>query len=393
MTGKKTRQFGNIRKLPSGRYQVRYRGPDGLRRSAPRTFERKSDAARWLSLKDAEISMGEWIAPELSRQKFREYAEAWMRDCVLKPRTVELYTGLLANHLYPTFGAVAMSDIDEAAVRRWRKARLQAGSTDKRPFGPATVAKAYRLLHAIFKTAAEEDRVIPRNPCNIKGAGSEPSDEREIVPLPVVFKLAEAVPVRYRALILLATFADMRWGELAGLRRGDIDLATCEIRITQTLVEPGKGGLRFDTPKSRAGKRTVAFPEEIAGEIRWHLERFAEPGEQGLVFVGHKGGMLRRSNFHESVWSKAREAVGLPGLHIHDLRHTGGTMSAATGATLKELMARLGHSSVRAAMIYQHASRDRDRLIAEDLGNLARDARAASATPEEDEPERRQRGD
>jgi integrase len=182
-------------------------------------------------------------------------------------------------------------------------------------------------------------------------------------------------------------------GELAGLRRGDIDLATCEIRIAQTLVEPGKAGLRFDTPKSRAGKRTVAFPEEIAGEIRWHLERFAEPGEQGLVFVGHKGGMLRRSNFHESVWSKAREAVGLPGLHFYDLRHTGGTLSAATGATLKELMARLGHSSVRAAMIYQHASRERDRLIAEDLGNLARDARSASAMPEEDEPERRRRGD
>jgi len=90
---------------------------------------------------------------------------------------------------------------------------------DKRPFRPVTVAEAYGLLHAVFETPAEEDRIIARNPCNVKGAGQEESDEREIVPLPVVFKLAETVPVRYRALILLATFGDLRWGELAGLRR------------------------------------------------------------------------------------------------------------------------------------------------------------------------------
>jgi integrase len=48
----------------------------------------------------------------------------------------------------------------------------------------------------------------------------------------------------------------------------------------------------------------VAFPAEIAPEIRWHLERFAEPGDRGFVFVGPKGGKLRRSNFHKSVWSK-----------------------------------------------------------------------------------------
>lgn len=175
----------------------------------------------------------------------------------------------------------------------------------------------------------------------------------------------------------------MRWGELVGLRRANIDLEACEIRIKETLSQPDKGGLRFDDPKSTVGKRTVAFPEEIAGELRWHLERFAEPGEQGLVFVGPKGGKLRRSNFHKSVWSKARKAVGLPGLHFHDLRHTGGTLSAATGATLKELMARLGHSSVRAAMIYQHATSDRDKAIAKALGTFFREAKNATDQPEE----------
>lgn len=65
----------------------------------------------------------------------------------------------------------------------------------------------------------------------------------------------------------------------------------------------------------------------------------------------------------------------MPGLHFHDLRHTGGTLAAATGATLRELMARLGHSSTRAALIYQHATRDRDPVIARALGGFTRQAR------------------
>ncbi|MGN6676335.1 MAG: tyrosine-type recombinase/integrase, partial [Streptosporangiaceae bacterium] len=317
-------------------------------------------------------------------QMFREYAGQWMRDRILKARTAELYDGLMRNHLLGTFGAMSMRDVDEAAIRRWRKERLDAGRRAKRPFGPVTVAKAYRLLHAMFETACEEDHIIRRNPCRITHAGKEESGEREIVSLPVIFKIVDSVPARYRALVLLATFADMRWGELAGLRRENIDLAACEIRIAETLAQPDKGGLRPDSPKSRSGKRTVAFPAEIVAEITCHLERFAEAGDRGFVFVGPKGGKLRRSNFHRSVWTKARLAVGTPDLHFHDLRHTGGTLSAATGATLKELMARLGHSSVRAAMTYQHASRDRDQAIAKALGLFVREVREASERAREE---------
>lgn len=372
MPGQKIRHFGNIRKLPSGRFQARYRGPDGRMRSAPSTFDRKTDAARWLSLKQAEIAGGDWIAPERARQPFGEYADQWLRDRVLKVRTEELYRGLLGNHLLPAFGDMPMGEIDEAAVRRWRKERLRAGKKAQRPFGAVTVAKAYWLLHAIF-TTAEQDRIIRRNPCRIDGAGKEDSQEREIVPLPVVFAIANTVPVRYRALVLLATFADLRWGELAGLRRENVDLDACEIRVVETVAELDKGGLLPETPKSRAGRRTVAFPAELVPELRWHVERFAEPGERGYVFVGPKGGRLRRSNFR-SIWHQARTSAGLPDLHFHDLRHTGGTLSAATGASLKELMARLGHSSVRAAMIYQHATRDRDKVTAQALGGFIRQA-------------------
>jgi integrase len=130
------------------------------------------------------------------------------------------------------------------------------------------------------------------------------------------------------------------------------------------------GRLQAETPKSRAGRRTVAFPAELVPEIRWHLERFAEPGERGLVFVGPQGARLRRSNFGR-IWVKACAKAGVPGVHFHDLRHTGGTLAAATGASLKEPMARLGHSSTRAALIYQHATRHRGQAIAMALGDLA----------------------
>jgi len=111
---------------------------------------------------------------------------------------------------------------------------------------------AYRLLHAIF-TTAEDDRVIRRNPCRIEGAAKEESKDRETILLPTVYAIARAVPVRYRMLVLLATFADLRWGELAGLRRENIDLDACEVRIVETVAEMDEGGLLPETPKSNAG--------------------------------------------------------------------------------------------------------------------------------------------
>ena len=113
-------------------------------------------------------------------------------------------------------------------------------------------------------------------------------------------------------------------------------------------------------------------------ELAHHLERFADPKPNGLVFIGPKSGRLRRSNFRK-FWHQARGAAGLPELHFHDLRHTGNTMAAAQGASLKELMERMGHSSPRAALIYLHATRERDQKIAAGMGRLFAEAKTRSA--------------
>ena len=141
------------------------------------------------------------------------------------------------------------------------------------------------------------------------------------------------------------------------------------VRIVGSVAELDGGKLVGDTPKSRAGRRTVALPAAVIPDLQAHLDTYAEEGENGRVFIGPKGGPpLRRSGFRR-IWNNVRTDVGLPDLHFHDLRHVGNTLAATTGASLKELMARMGHASTRAALIYQHASHDRDKMIAEALGD------------------------
>ncbi len=341
-------------------------------------FAVRSDADVWLTLKEAEIRRGDWLDPDAGRIPFGKYAQTWISYQVLKPRTEELYRGLLKNHLSAAFGNVDLRDMRESDIRRWRKERLAAGSQQHRPFGPVTVAKAYRLLHAMLNTATD-DRLIRRNPCRIKGAGQEDSPERAVISLAMLIDLLDRIPARYQALVLLATFASLRFGELAGLRRAQLDLDSCAVHIVVSTAETDDGRLIDDDPKSIAGRRRVAFPKEIVPELRWHLECFAEPGGGGLVFIGPKGGRLRRSTFRR-IWTKAREAIGLPDLHFHDLRHTGNTMAAGQGASLRELMERMGHSSARAALIYQHATQERDEAIASGMGKLLRQARRKART-------------
>jgi hypothetical protein len=111
-----------------GRWQARYKGPDGIDRPAPRTFESKTSAERWLSLTEAEIIQGDWIDPDAGRVLFGAYARDWIEERPgLRPKTVELYRYLLRQHLEPAFASRALADIKEPHVRRWRKNLLDVG--------------------------------------------------------------------------------------------------------------------------------------------------------------------------------------------------------------------------------------------------------------------------
>jgi integrase len=367
MAGK--RDWGRVRQLGSGRWQARYPGPDGQLRPAPDTFERKVDATQWLADKRSEINRDEWVNPDKGKVLFGDFAAAWLAERDLAETTMERYEGILRNHVRPILGDKALSEIKEGTVRQWRKSLLNNG------VGAPSVAKAYRMVHAMFATAVD-DRNIARNPCRIKGAGDDKTAERPVLEIDQVFMIAKSIQPRYEALVLFAAFTSLRFGELAALRRRDIDLNKREVYVRRSQAELRQGRRIIKDPKSEAGKRTVSIPKVIMSEVREHLDRFAQPGRDGLVFIGPQGGVLQRRNFRR-LWTKAVTAAGLEedDVHFHDLRHTGNNMAAETGASTKELMARMGHSSQRAALIYQHASRRRDQEIADAISRNVKKAR------------------
>jgi integrase len=354
--------MSSIRRKPSGRFEARYRDPSGRQRA--RTFDTKRDARQFLDRAGTEMVTGTWRDPALGRVCFEEYATWWLEHRPdLRPRTKELYEGLLRRYLIPGLGSCRFERLNTAVVRVWHTELLGRGHP-----GPVTVAKAYRLLRTILNDAID-DGLLLRNPCTIRAAGVERSPERPVATVGEVYALAEAIEDRYRMFVLLGTFCGLRMGELLALRRDRIDLGLRTVHVLEQRQELKNGTRIFGPPKSDAGRRSVAIPPHLLPEIEEHLDRWTIPGSESFVFSGPFSESLRRATFN-SAWDRARKAVGLEHLHFHDLRHTGNTLAAATGASTKELMARMGHASPRAALIYQHATADRDIAIAEGLSAL-----------------------
>ena len=365
------RRFGRVRRLPSGRYQARYPGPDGIDRPAPDTFATKTEAEQWLTLKEAELLEGDWIDPDAGEILISDYAATWIEERPgLRPKSVKNYRSLLRCQVAPYLATVTVGELTLARVRRWRKKLLDSGTSE------ITTAKAYRFLRAVMNTAVD-DGLIKRTPCRIKGAGSEDSPERPVLSVAQVYALADAVGLRYRALILLAAFSSLRWGELAALRPEDIDLDACTVRVTRQLNKAGAVPV-FGPPKSRAGRRVVNFADLIVPDLRKHLR--AVPAG-ALVFTSPEGSALSNTNFRRRVWVPALAAIGLEGIHIHDLRHTGNQFTADAGANTRELMVRMGHDSERAALIYLHSSDKRQRALANAVAKAARAELAQSKKP------------
>ena len=363
---------------------------------------------------EAQMSSGTWTNPEGGKVKLEEYAAAWITQRPgLRPRTVDLYRWLLQKHIAPYIGGVPVGKMSAALVREWRAKLLANGVS------VSMAAKAYRLLRAVMTTAVDDDGLLPRNPCRIKGAGDEHPAERPVLTVGQVYELAERIgtrPVgnirstpdgyrlrfalhgvmrtaperyatraaaeralwamagegradstvnpRFRAMVLLTTFASLRWGEVIALHRADLDLTARTVRVRAAYVRRDSGPLLLGPPKSQASRRIVGIPAAIVPDLEHHLAVYVAAGPDALVFPGIMGGPIRRQNFNKLTgWAYAVEALGMPGLHFHDLRHTGNQFAANSGAGLRDLMARMGHDSTRAAMIYQHIARGADKAI------------------------------
>ncbi len=363
------RSFGAIRKLPSGHYQASYAGPDLVRHKALTTFTARIDAEGWLHRQRRAVEGDGWVPPAAPRPAavtVADYAAAWLADRDIAPRTRAHYRHLLDRHVLPAFGDLLVQGaISPAAVRTWH---ASLASTT----GPTAKAQAYALFKSVLATAVE-DGLIATNPCKIRGAAAaKRAKQIEPATLDELVVIAEHMPARSRLLVPLAGWCALRFGEVAELRRKDIDLDRGVLRIRRAVVRVG-GQTIVGKPKSSAGVRDVAIPPHLLPMVRQHLREHAQIGPDGLLFYGVKGGNLPHSTM---LWQfhRAAEAAGRPDLTPHALRHTGAVLAAQSGATLVELMGRLGHTTPALAMRYQHASADRDRALAGRLSDLVREA-------------------
>ena len=365
------RHFGNVRKLPSGRFQASYWW-EGARHIADRTFRTKADGYAYLDAISATITRGEWIDPNAGRCLFGDYANEWLSQRTdLRPLSRDQYASLIANHLGPAFGDMELARISTGQVRAWY------GLTSARRPGAAT--SAYRLLRAIFNTAVT-DELVSKNPCRIRGAGTDRSQEREIPTVAQVEALMVAMPAKLRAAVVLAAWGTLRRGEVLGLRRCDVDVAAETVRVERSLGERRNGAVIVGPPKSSSGARTVHMPSSAMVLLEEHLRSFVGPDPNDPLFVGRTG-LPQRPQGLEEAWRNAREEVGLHELRFHDLRHFAGTMAANAGASTKEVMARGGWSSPQMALRYEHATQERDRSIAQALELLSQSTQETPIGP------------
>ena len=374
--GRKNRAgaFGSVDKLATG-YRARYYGPDGRRYKAPTMFLTIKDARGYLSTVQADIIKKAWMPPEAeptvsTKLTFEVYAKDWLRHRDVKDRTREHYTKLLDDHLVPAFGALPLASITADDVRAWH---TKMGNDT-----PTMRAHCYGLLRTIMGTAASDGK-ISTNPCVIRGAGAT---KRKVTIRPASIEELQALvwemPKRYRAMTVLAAWCALRFGELTELSRKDLVLSipkddvtdpTGVVRIERAVVRT-EDGFKVTTPKSESGARDVAVPPHLVRPLQDHLDQFVGPEPDALLFPAEHGGHLAPATLYRQFY-RARSAAGRDDLRWHDLRHSGAVLAAATGATLAELMARLGHSTPAAAMRYQHAAQGRDRQIAALLSKLA----------------------
>jgi integrase len=323
----------------------------------------KADALACLATIESDLRRGVWIDPRAGKMTLRVYAEVWLdQRNDLAFRTKELYTYLLESHIIPSLGNATLIGLAPSKIRSWHASLAREH--------PSTAAKAYRLLSAILRTAVT-DGFLVSSPCKVAGGGVERPAERPVATVQEVEALEAAMPEHLRLIVLLATWCQLRRAELLGLRRKDIDLANGSLRVEQSRTITMRGKSLVKEPKTDAGRRTIALPGFLNVRLRDHLDRFTGPEAGALVFMGITGVPLT-GNVLQVAWQRARTIVGRPDLRLHDLRHTGLTLAAATGATTVELMHRAGHSSSVAAMRYQHATMDRDRIIADALGAIAK---------------------
>ena len=237
--------------------------------------------------------------------------------------------------------------------------------------GEARLRQAYSLLRTILN-AAVRDRLINENPCQIDGAGQVNDPERPYLSPESLAAIVAAMPEKWHLPVRVAFGAHLRVGELVALQRGDYANGALRVERQHIYVR----GRSIATATKTGEARTVTLPPSIAAEVEAYLA--STTGFPKSPLFPRQDGEPITGNALGHAWRKAARGIGLGQFHVHDLRHAGLTLAAQAGGTTRELMARAGHRTARAALIYQHAAEERNAVLAGAMDSLA--VRALDAT-------------
>ena len=371
------RGFGSVRRLPSNKYQASYIGPDGGRHKAHLTFASKMDAEGWLARERTLIERDAWASPPYRERARLEAAAAveaereaqsltvtafireWLPTVELRPTTRRDYKSLLRTHVAPNLDEVPLRELTKARVKRWWEAL--------NPEKPRARSKAFQFLHTAMNAAVELD-LLAINPVILpRRTRVRTKTARRIQPLSVdeLATLAGAMPAHLRMAVLIGGWCGLRYGELAELRRGDVDTPAGTIRVERGVIKV-LGGYQVGPPKTEAGERTVHIPASLLNDLRHHLRENTGPGPDGLLFGAPNGGHMSSSVFARA-FAKAAESIGRPDATPHVLRHTHASLADDISAPTPVTMRRLGHTTASMTMRYTHAMADADQRLAVEL--------------------------
>lgn len=326
------------------RYIVHFRDPGG--RSREKWFNRKVDAERFARTIEVNKDRGEYIDPRAGRIALKDWIEDWASHRSVRPATQARDTSYIANYIVPELGDVPLVALSPSRLRSWLKDRTAKG------YAPSTVRKDAQILSASLEAAVDDGR-IAKNPARKLDLPEPGQPNPRFITSDEVWRLADAINPRYRALVITVAFTGLRSGEVRALRPHRLDMLRRSLRVEETLVEVS-GAVSFGPPKTKTSKRSVALPQLVVDELARHLTQYPAQRDD-LIFTAPRLGPIRKDNFRRRVWLPATSEAGLKGLHVHDLRHTHAAILIEQGHHPKIIQTRLGHSSISVTMdIYGH---------------------------------------
>jgi integrase len=375
------RRFGRVRQLPSGRFQARYRGPDGADHPAPTTFATRRDADRFLALVEADIAAGKWYAPSAGRTSVGEWAEQWYAAGLpgWKPKTRHTYRSILDRLVLPTFGNSQLLQVRPIRVKEW------VGDL-ARQVGAEQVRQSYRLLSQVMASAVDND-MIPVSPCRGVRLPRIPEGIPHILTVQEVTRLADACEPGDHVLVLLLAYGGLRIGEALPLRRKHVDVDGGRV-VVEIAVTELPGGPIIDTPKDHQ-RRELLVPAFVVKAVRGYLSTLPD-GEEVFVFPGRQKHTSARQQSYSGFRRRFRRAiasVGLVDVTPHDLRATHASWVADSHGVMTADR-RLGHAN--ASVTTRHYAQpidERDAQVAKHLDKLG--TKRASGTQRARKPRKK----